>query len=114
MRSPPGYGDPITWGPCAGHPNDPRTDDESTDEAIASRTNEIAEQIRKDVPTDDETAISVANFLGRTINDLEMVDIIRAVLRGDRTAVYASMKEQMEDAIWQVAELEAIRHIDER
>lgn len=23
-----GYGDAITWAPCAGHPCDPRTDDE--------------------------------------------------------------------------------------
>lgn len=26
MRVTAGYGDPCTWGPCTGHPNDPRTD----------------------------------------------------------------------------------------
>lgn len=26
MRVMVGYGDPCTWGPCTGHPNDPRTD----------------------------------------------------------------------------------------
>lgn len=108
----PGYGDSITWGPNFGHPNDPRTDTENRDVQIEIMTRKTAAKIRADIPDDDETAIHVADFLGRTINDLEIVNMIRAVLRGDRTAVYTSMKEQMEEAIWQVAEMSAIGQLE--
>ena len=34
MRVTAGYGDSATWAPCTGHPNDPRTDFESEEEAL--------------------------------------------------------------------------------
>ena len=34
MRVTAGYGDPCTWGPCMGHPNDPRTDVDAENEAF--------------------------------------------------------------------------------
>ena len=34
MRIQAGYGDPCTWGPCTGHPNDPRTDIDAENEAF--------------------------------------------------------------------------------
>lgn len=34
MRVTAGYGDPVTWGPCMGHPNDPRTDAEAEEAAF--------------------------------------------------------------------------------
>lgn len=34
MRVTAGYGDPVTWGPCMGHPNDPRFDAEAEEAAF--------------------------------------------------------------------------------
>ena len=36
MRIQAGYGDPCTWGPCTGHPNDPRTDIDAENAAFES------------------------------------------------------------------------------
>ena len=36
MRVTAGYGDPCTWGPCIGHPNDPRTDVDAENAAFES------------------------------------------------------------------------------
>ena len=44
MRVTAGYGDPCTWGPCMGHPNDPRTDVDAENEAFECWA---AEQCRK-------------------------------------------------------------------
>lgn len=34
MKVTAGYGDPVTWGPCMGHPNDPRFDAEAEEAAF--------------------------------------------------------------------------------
>lgn len=40
-----GYGDAVTWGPCTGHPNDPRTDDTdpplSEDDALEEAEHQV-------------------------------------------------------------------------
>ena len=46
MRVTAGYGDPCTWGPCMGHPNDPRTDVDAENAAFES----WAEDQYKDCP----------------------------------------------------------------
>ena len=46
MRVTAGYGDPCTWGPCTGHPNDPRTDVDAENAAFRS----WAEDQYKDCP----------------------------------------------------------------
>lgn len=46
MRVTAGYGDPCTWGPCTGHPNDPRTDVDAENAAFEN----WAEDQYKDCP----------------------------------------------------------------
>ena len=46
MRVTAGYGDPCTWGPCTGHPNDPRTDIDAENAAFRN----WAEDQYKDCP----------------------------------------------------------------
>lgn len=46
MRVTAGYGDPCTWGPCTGHPNDPRTDVDAENAAFRN----WAEDQYKDCP----------------------------------------------------------------
>lgn len=45
----PGYGDEATWGPCEGHPNDPRTDSGSWDD-----DEEEGEEEEEDLHDDEE------------------------------------------------------------
>lgn len=45
-RNMPGPGDPETWGPCTGHPNDPRTED-GTERFEETRDRMIQERMLK-------------------------------------------------------------------
>jgi hypothetical protein len=46
-RNMPGPGDPETWGPCTGHPNDPRTPDDT--ERFEETREKIIETRMRDV-----------------------------------------------------------------
>lgn len=64
-----GPGDEATWAPCAGHPNDPRTDDEdflsweesaSYADVISSAViDSVLFQLRHGNPEDAKTALEV-------------------------------------------------------
>ena len=55
-RPMPGYGDAATWGPCTGHPNDPRTDNaaEWDDDVTAD---DVARYVVPDSDEFDEAAM---------------------------------------------------------
>lgn len=64
-----GPGDEATWGPCTGHPNDPRTEDApddymTLDEALDAATEEMM-----------SSPYAVAFWLGEQIQDVSIVDV---------------------------------------
>ena len=77
MRVTAGYGDSCTWGPCTGHPNDPRTDIDAENAAFES----WAEEQYKGCPY--ELALLECAF-----NDFD-----RALLPQDSVKEYADDKD---------------------
>ena len=76
MRIQAGYGDPCTWGPCTGHPNDPRTD---VDAENAAFRNWAEDQCRK-------------NAHERSLLDCAFNDFDRALLPQEVVKEYADDK----------------------
>ena len=72
-----GYGDPCTWGPCTGHPNDPRTD---IDAENAAFRNWAEDQCRK-------------NAHERSLLDCAFNDFDRALLPQEAVKEYADDKD---------------------
>lgn len=77
MRVTAGYGDPCTWGPCTGHPNDPRTD---MDAENAAFRNWAEDQCRK-------------NAHERSLLDCAFNDFDRALLPQEAVKEYADDKD---------------------
>lgn len=50
----PGYGDPSTWAPLFGHPNDPRNDCEEEEIRLARLTAAFTQRITNDIVKDDQ------------------------------------------------------------
>lgn len=77
MRVTAGYGDPCTWGPCTGHPNDPRTD---VDAENAAFRNWAEDQCKK-------------NAHERSLLDCAFNDFDRALLPQEAVKEYADDKD---------------------
>ncbi len=108
----PGYGDPCTWGPCTGDPDDPRTELEKLEQRLEKLSTNFAQHIRNSILKDDETVIAVADNLIRYLTDVEVVDIIRDVTRGRKEAVFTAVRDLVEEAVESVAESYAIRQME--
>lgn len=76
MRVTAGYGDPETWGPCTGHPNDPRTDVDAENSAFR---NWAEDQCKK-------------NAHERSLLDCAFNDFDRALLPQEAVKEYADDK----------------------
>ena len=46
LHTAPGYGDQITWAPCTGHPNDPRTVTDDFDVDVREALSEVRGHLR--------------------------------------------------------------------
>lgn len=57
----PGPGDEATWGPCLGHPNDPRTDSEPDDGLEDLGKDELIELVREHCDTIDRLIAGLRN-----------------------------------------------------
>lgn len=77
MRVTAGYGDPETWGPCTGHPNDPRTDVDAENSAFR---NWAEDQCKK-------------NAHERSLLDCAFNDFDRALLPQEAVKEYADDKD---------------------
>ena len=108
----PGYGDPGTWGPVTGHPNDPRTDDEEEEKRLAKLTSAFTRQITNNILKDDETAILVADYLIRYTTDIDIVDLIRDATKGNKEAVFNAIRDLLEESVRFMAENRAIRQME--
>lgn len=108
----PGYGDLSTWGPFFGHPNDPRTEEEEEEKRLSKLTAAFSQRLRNDILKDDETAILVADNLIRYITDIDVVDIIRDAARGSKDAVFAGVRDLLEESIGYMAEDKAIKQME--
>lgn len=108
----PGYGDPATWAPVFGHPNDPRNDEEEYETRLARLTAAFTRRITNDILKDDKTAILVADNLIRYTTDIDIVDLIRDVVRGRKEAVFNAVRDLMEESVRCMAENRAIRQIE--
>ncbi len=108
----PGYGDPCTWGPAKGHPNDPRTDPDKVETRLEKLVFVFSERIRNHILDDDDTAIRVADQLIRYLTDVEVVDIVRDTMHGKKEAVFLGVRELIEEAIEGLAENRAISQLE--
>lgn len=108
----PGYGDPCTWGPDTGHPNDPRTDPENTETRLENLACVFSQRIRSRIPEDDDTAIRVADQLIRYLTDVEVVEIIRDAMQGKKEAVFLSVRDLIDEAVEGLAEKRAIAQME--
>lgn len=108
----PGYGDPGTWSPFSGHPNDPRTDTEELEKRLEKLTSAFTQRIRNDILKDDATAILVADNLIRYVTDIDIVDLIRDAARGSKEAVFNAVRDLMEESIQAMAENRAIKQME--
>lgn len=108
----PGYGDPATWAPVFGHPNDPRTDEEEQEKRLEKLTEVFARRICNDILKDDETAILVADNLIRYVTDIDIVDIIRDTVRGSKEAVFNAVRDLMEESVSCMAENRAVKQME--
>lgn len=108
----PGFGDPGTWNPFSGHPNDPRADGEEQEKRLAKITAAFAQRIRNDILKDDETAILVADNLIRYVRDIDIVEIIRETARGNKEAVFIGIRDLTEESVQCLAEQKAIRQME--
>ena len=108
----PGYGDLATWGPVSGHPNDPRTDDDEEEKRLVKLTAAFSQRITNDILKDDETAILVADNLIRYTTDIDIVDIIRDIVKGNKDAIFNAIRELMEESVRCMAENRAIKQME--
>lgn len=108
----PGYGDPGSWPPVFGHPNDPRADDEEEEKRLAKLTSAFTQRITNDILKDDDTAIMVADQLIRYTTDIDIVDIIRDAVKGNKDAVYNAVRDLMEESVRCMAENRAIKQME--
>lgn len=108
----PGYGDPGTWSPFTGHPNDPRTDEEEQEKRLEKLTAAFTQRICNDILKDDETAILVADNLIRYVTDIDIVDIIRDAARGSKEAVFNGIRDLMEESVRCMAENKAVKQME--
>lgn len=103
-----GYGDPETWGPYLGHPNDPRTNTE----AIIKAEETAAANIRKAIrgvgisrEKQDKVRTELADHLIRYLCDIEVVGLMDAYLSGDREKLFERFGTVLNDAISTKAEI---------
>ncbi|ARQ78639.1 hypothetical protein [Oxalobacter formigenes] len=108
----PGYGDPSTWAPLFGHPNDPRNDCEEEEIRLARLTAAFTQRITNDIVKDDRTAILVADNLIRYTTDIDIVDIIRDAVRGRKEAVFNAVRDLLEESVRCMAETQAIKQME--
>ena len=104
-----GYGDPATWAPYTGHPNDPRTNTE----AIIKAEETAAENIRKAIrgigisrEKQDKARVELADHLIRYLCDIEVVGLMDAYLSGDREKLFERFGTVLNDAIATKAEID--------
>ncbi len=108
----PGYGDPATWAPISGHPNDPRNECEEQEIRLAKLTEAFTQRITNDIVKDDNTAILVADNLIRYTTDIDIVDIIRDAVRGRKEAVFDAVRSLMEESVRCMAENQAVKQME--
>lgn len=108
----PGFGDPMTWAPILGHPNDPRNDEEEEEIRLVKLTAAFTRRITNDILKDDKTAILVADNLIRYTTDIDVVEIIRDAVRGRKEAVFNAVRDLMEESVRCMAEKQAIKQME--
>jgi hypothetical protein len=84
-----GYGDEQTWGPCTGHPMDPRTDDTYYENLEA----EIGDAVRADLQTEDGRI-----RLAEDLKDEDVVGMLLAALAQGTTAALLSLEDDLIEA----------------
>lgn len=107
----PGLELPPIWGPP---PDKARVAAaEAAYEERLKRLSEInASHLRNGIVRSDETALDVANHIGRYISDIDIVDLIRAAARGDRYSLHETIRKLMEESITHLAEAQAAEQIE--
>jgi hypothetical protein len=92
MRVNAGFGDPDTWGPCLGHPNDPRYDD-SVDELIDEEQLQLLCTPEFDDRDPDNISLAVSDILGNVeiAESMNLSEERDDLLKGIAIADYALM-----------------------
>lgn len=109
MRVTAGYGDPETWGPCTGHPNDPRTDTEAIIKARKTAEEDIRKAIRGIGMSNDKrdkARVELADHLIRYLCDIEVVGLMDAYLSGNKEKLFERFGTVLNDAIATKAEID--------
>ncbi len=106
-----GPGDPETWGPYNGHPNDPRSD-ETEERAYQTTIDNIWTAIRgneilrtNNTAQCDEARLELADYLMRYLCDVEVTQMMEAYLSQDREKLFACFEEILESAIQGLADV---------
>lgn len=74
----PGMGDEATWGPCEGHPNDPRTPDGPEHAGTAAALDDVIDALtaaRNEVEREDEWTPRVAELVREAIENLQAMEV---------------------------------------
>ena len=87
-----GYGDPETWSPCTGHPNDPRYDD-SIDELIDEEQLRLLCTPEFDYRDPDNISLAVSDILSnvKIAKTMKLSEERNDLLKGLATADYSLM-----------------------
>ncbi|MCL2656860.1 MAG: hypothetical protein FWD62_05450 [Betaproteobacteria bacterium] len=84
----PGFGDAATWGRCAGHPNDPRTDDDGFE------ADEIADRAQRLLRSEDRLADILSDLW--CLREAEMKAAMVKLMRGDAEPLRKMLAERAE------------------
>lgn len=96
MRNCPGYGDEATWGPCMGHPNDPRTD---YSDDYEKDVEDCIDHIRAALKADDaDTAVEVGETLLRYADERDIAVFLVGLMQSPDKGLEAAF-ELANDAI---------------
>lgn len=104
-----GYGDPETWGPYLGHPNDPRTNTEAIIKAEETAVANIRKAIRGigiSREKQDKARVELADCLIRYLCDIEVVVLMDAYLSGNKEKLFERFGTVLNDAIATKAEID--------